>query len=142
MIFNRLHLSYCLSNSLKMKKILLLLLILFVSCQKKELPTNISSALKDLDNFKKITRHHDSLISILDESKINNLSLDSLQSIIVSVKVDREMLQERQDKLDELLKYNPEYSDYDEIKNRELKFDIDINKNYDLILKRRSNFKN
>ena len=119
-----------------MKKTLLLLLILFVSCQKKELPSNVSSALRDLDDFEKISRDYDSLISTLDKSKINNLSMDSLQSIIVRVKVNREMLEEREDKVEELLKYNPEYSDYTEIKNREIKPLIDINENYNLINKR------
>ncbi|KFF07322.1 hypothetical protein B0A68_15615 [Flavobacterium reichenbachii] len=39
-------------------------------------------------------------------------------------------------KVEELLKYNPEYSDYDEIKNRKTIPLININENHDLILKR------
>lgn len=119
-----------------MKKTFLLLFIVFASCVKKELPSNVSIALNDLDGFIKINRDYDSLISILDESKINDLSIDSLNSIIVRIKVNREMLQEREYKVEEFLKYNPEYSDYDEIKNRKTIPVIDMNKNYDLILKR------
>lgn len=119
-----------------MKKTLLLLFIVFASCEKKELPSNVSSALYDLDVFKKISRDYDSLVSTLDESKINGLPIDSLNSIIVRIKVNREMLQEREYKVEEFLKYNPEYSDYDEIKNRKTIPLININENYDLILKR------
>ncbi len=119
-----------------MKKTFLLLFIVFASCAKKELPSNVSIALNDLDGFIKINRDYDSLISILDESKINDLSIDSLNSIIVRTKVNREMLQEREYKVEEFLKYNPEYSDYDEIKNRKTIPVIDMNENYDLILKR------
>ncbi|MBP4137358.1 hypothetical protein [Flavobacterium geliluteum] len=119
-----------------MKKTLLILFIIFASCAKKELPSNVSIALNDLDGFIKINRDYDSLISILDESKINGLSIDSLNSIIVRIKVNREMLQEREYKVEEFLKYNPKYSDYDEIKNRKTIPVIDINENYDLILKR------
>lgn len=119
-----------------MKKTFLLLFIVFASCAKKELPSNVSIALNDLDGFIKINRDYDSLISILDESKINDLSIDSLNSIIVRIKVNREMLQEREYKVKEFLKYNPEYSDYDEIKNRKTIPVIDMNENYDLILKR------
>jgi hypothetical protein len=119
-----------------MKKTFLILFIVFVSCAKKQLPSNVSIALDDLDIFEKINRDYDSLISTLDESMINRLSIDSLNSIIVGVKVNRVMLQEREYKVEEFLKYNPEYSDYDEIKNRKTIPVIDINENYDLILKR------
>ena len=115
--------------------------IVFASCEKKELPSNVSSALYDLDVFKKICRDYDSLVSTLDESKINGLPIDSLNSIIVRIKVNREMLQEREYKVEEFLKYNPEYSDYDEIKNRKTIPLIDINENYDLILKRHTALK-
>jgi uncharacterized protein (DUF111 family) len=119
-----------------MKKTLLLLFIIFASCAKKELPSNVSIALSDLDIFKKINRDYDSLINTLDESKINKLSIDSLNSIVVAIKVNREMLQEREYKMEEFLKYNPEYSDYDEIKSRKTIPLIDINEKYNLILKR------
>ena len=110
--------------------------IIFASCAKKELPSNVSIALSDLDISEKISRDYDSLVNTLDESKINSLSIDSLNSIIVAIKVNRDMLQEKQYKVEEFLKYNPEYSDYDEIKNRETTPLININENYDLILKR------
>lgn len=119
-----------------MKKTLLLLFIVFASCTKKELPSNLSSALYDLDVLKKISRDYDSLVSTLDKSKINGLPIDSLNSIIARIKANREMLQEREYKVEEFLKYNPEYSDYDEIKNRKTMPLININENYDLILKR------
>ena len=119
-----------------MKKILLLLFIILASCAKKELPSNVSIALSDLDILKKISRDYDSLINTLDESKINSLSIDSLNSIIVAIKVNRDMLQEKQYKVEEFLKYNPEYSDYEEIKKRATIPLININENYDLILKR------
>ena len=124
-----------------MKKIILFFFIVFISCSKKELPSDISYALYDLNSYEKISRDYDSLISTLDEPKINNLPYDSLESIIVQFKVNKEMLQERKDKLDEFLKYNPQYSDYEEIKNREAKFPIDIVKNYDLILNRYTDLK-
>ncbi|MCC9062586.1 hypothetical protein [Flavobacterium piscisymbiosum] len=124
-----------------MKKTLLLLFIIFASCAKKELPSNVSIALSDLDILKKINRDYDSLINTLDESKINRLSIDSLNSIIVAIKVKREMLQEKEYKVEEFLKYNPEYSDYDEIKKRVTMPLININKNYDLILKRYATLK-
>ena len=119
-----------------MKKALLLLFIIFASCAKKELPPNVSIALSDLDISEKISRDYDSLVNTLDESKINSLSIDSLNSIIVAIKVNREMLQEKEYKVEEFLKYNPEYSDYEEIKKRVTTPLININENYDLILKR------
>lgn len=123
-----------------MKKIFILLLIVFVSC-KKELPSNVSMALIEVNDFEKICRDYDSLINTLDESKINSLPLDSLDNIIVRLKVNREMLEERENKFEEFLKYNPELSDYDEIKNRKINSVIDINKNYSLILKRHADLK-
>ena len=119
-----------------MKKILLLLFIIFASCAKKELPSNVSIALSDLDISEKISRDYDSLVNTLDESKIKDLSIDSLNSIIVAIKVNREMVQEKEYKVEEFLKYNPEYSDYEEIKKRATISLININENYDLILKR------
>ncbi|MGL4384697.1 MAG: hypothetical protein ACRCS4_05270, partial [Flavobacterium sp.] len=78
-----------------MKKIILFFFIVFISCSKKELPSDISYALYDLNSYEKISRDYDSLISTLDEPKINNLPYDSLESIIVQFKVNKEMLQER-----------------------------------------------
>ena len=110
--------------------------IIFASCAKKELPSNVSIALSDLDISEKISRDYDSLVNTLDESKIKDLSIDSLNSIIVAIKVNREMVQEKEYKVEEFLKYNPEYSDYEEIKKRATIPLININENYDLILKR------
>ncbi|CAD0004100.1 hypothetical protein [Flavobacterium salmonis] len=124
-----------------MKKIFLIIIIVFVSCNKKELPSNVSMALHELDDFEKICRDYDSLVNTLDESKINTLPLDSLDNIIVRLNVNREMLEERENKVEEFLKYNPELSDYDEIKNRKTNSLIDINENYSLILKRHADLK-
>jgi len=124
-----------------MKKIFLIILIVFVSCNKKELPSNVSMALHELDDFEKICRDYDSLVNTLDESKINTLPLDSLDNIIVRLNVNREMLEERENKVEEFLKYNPELSDYEGIKNRKTNSLIDINENYSLILKRHADLK-
>ncbi|WP_343698176.1 hypothetical protein [Flavobacterium sp.] len=52
-----------------MKKTLLILFVIFASCAKKELPSNVSIALDDLDGFIKINRDYDSLISVLEDLK-------------------------------------------------------------------------
>lgn len=122
-----------------MKKIFLILIVLiFNSCKEKTLPSNIANTLDDCEMQTKINREFDSIILNLNESEIKKIKLDSLESIISQMKFNREILNEKESKLEELLKYNADYSDYDEIKNRKILPVLDIRKNYELILNRYS----
>lgn len=124
------------------KNLLFLIVLIFISCKEKKLPNNISAALWDYEIQESINSKFDSIIINLDESKINKLAIDSLDVIISQEKFNRNILEEKENKLQELLKFNVEYSDYDEIKNRKIEPIADIGKNYDLILNRYYNLKN
>jgi hypothetical protein len=98
-------------------------IILLTSCGEK-LPTNISSALWMSNTNMNSLNQVDSIILTLSESDINNLSADSAFSLYASHENLQQSANKADKELDELLKYNPEYSDYSEIKERVYYFTI------------------
>jgi hypothetical protein len=101
-----------------MKKIILTILILsvFVSCKKK-LPSNIESAVRGCELNYKMHRNSDSIILNLTTEEIDKLPYDTITKLIGDLDFNRNMDESNEKELKELLTINPEYSDYDEIKN-------------------------
>jgi hypothetical protein len=101
-----------------MKKIILTILIIsvFVSCKNK-LPSNIESAVRGCELNYKLHRKSDSIILNLSTKEIDKLPLDTITKLIGDLEFHRNMEKSDEKELEELLKINPEYSDYDEVKN-------------------------
>jgi hypothetical protein len=101
-----------------MKKIILTILIasIFVSC-KKELPSNIKSAVIGCEMSYKIHRKMDSIILNHTKEEIDKMPLDTITKLIGDLEFNRNDEESNEKELKELLKINPEYSDYDEVKN-------------------------
>jgi hypothetical protein len=101
-----------------MKKLFLLFfwLLLMFSC-KKELPSNIKDAADRVNYFVSYHQKFDSMIVNIDTTSICKLDRDSLYTLYFISENNIKNYKESVLKLEELLKYNPEYSDYDEIKN-------------------------
>jgi hypothetical protein len=106
-----------------MKKLVLftMLVVLFVSCKEK-LPSNMSSALYNYERQVEYNRESDSIILSLTKESIDKLSMDSINIILFKNAYASDRYNEVEKKLDEYLKYNPEYSDYNEIKNKVLPY--------------------
>lgn len=101
-----------------MKKNILSILIIsvFVSCNKK-LPSNIKSAVIGCELMYKINRKSDSIIFNLTTKEIDKMPLDTITKLIGDIEFHRNAEKSDEKELKELLKINPEYSDYDEVKN-------------------------
>lgn len=107
-----------------MKKLLLLLffgLLLMFSC-KKELPSNIKDVVNEVNYIVSYQQKFDSIIVNMDTISIYKIDKDSLFSLYLFSNENEKKYQESVLKLEELLKYNPKYSDYDEIKNIKIPF--------------------
>lgn len=119
-----------------MKKIIAILglSVSLISCQEK-LPANIDSALYSYEFAVKCGDPTDSLVISLNQQSIDKLTVDSITTIISTCEYYREKQSKAAKELDELLKYNPEYSDYDKIKNKRSQYrwtsDDLYRKNYD-----------
>jgi len=125
-----------------MKKTLLLSLIVLASCGKKELPSNIESALSNYEAQNTLKSEFDKVINGLDEREINQLSIDSLGSIIDKQNVFNQILDVEERELREALRKNPEFSNSDEVKNRKKHTStVEFFKKYNLILKRYTSMK-
>ena len=101
-----------------MKKIILTILIasIFVSCKKK-LPSNIGSTVRVGEFYYDLHRKSDSTILNLTTEEIDKLPLDTISKLIGVLEHNRDMEESNEKELKELLTINPEYSDYDEVKN-------------------------
>ncbi len=101
-----------------MKKIILTILIMsvFVSCKKK-LPSNIKSAVIGCELNYDMHRKSDSIILNLTTEEIDKLPLDTITKLIGDLEFNRNLEEGNEKELKELLINNPEYSDYDEVKN-------------------------
>jgi len=101
-----------------MKKIILTILIasIFVSC-KKELPSNIKSAVIGCEMSYDRNIKSDSIILNLTTEEIDKLPLDTITKFIGDLEFNRNDEESAEKELKELLAMNPEYSDYDEVKN-------------------------
>ena len=101
-----------------MKKLIAIIAIAFSlsSCGEK-LPANIQSALSwyeiQVDNVNK----SDSLILSLKPEDIDKMSSDSITILLGANEMQHNAVTKADKELQELLKFNPEYSDYESIKN-------------------------
>jgi hypothetical protein len=101
-----------------MKKFTLSLLVIvsLFSC-KEELPSNISTKLyfKDYHLAKLDTMY--SIINSLSDDDISKLSKDSVSSLIFNYTYYADRYKEYNDELNDILKYNPEYSGHPDLLN-------------------------
>lgn len=110
-----------------MKKLVMVLLfavVTIVSC-KQELPSNIKSSLDMVNFYANRMNSIDSIIFNLSKNEIDKLSKDSISSLLYSSNAYSKWYHESYNELEELLKYSPQFSDYDEIINRRYHFTIE-----------------
>lgn len=106
-----------------MKKITLFVLIaLSIASCKKELPNIIKTAIFNCELQYDLNSDIDSIILNLDKSKISQLSKDSLSSLIFKQNFGDKQIKQSETELENLLRLNPEYSNYDEIKNMKTRY--------------------
>ena len=101
-----------------MKKLLVfsMVFVSFVSCKEK-LPSNIGSAISSIEFDYEVRRDFDSVIVSMDKISIDKLTRDSLRSLVFKKNWYEDKDKKNKTELDELLKYNPKYSDFSEVKN-------------------------
>jgi hypothetical protein len=101
-----------------MNKIILTILIIsvFFSCKNK-LPSNIESAVRSCELEYNIHRKSDSIILNHTTEEIDKMPLDTITKLIGDLEFHKNNEEGVEKELEELLKINPEYSDYDEVKN-------------------------
>jgi len=99
-------------------------LVTMVSCKDK-LPENISSAVRWSEVHLNSLNEVDSVIIKLTDKDIENISVDSARSLYVRHNISYDEYNSSIKEIDELLKYNAEYSNYDELKNRKYHFTIE-----------------
>lgn len=101
-----------------MKKLIATIAIAFslTSCQEK-LPANIQSALSYYEMQIDIANKSDSLIYYLEPADIDKMSSDSIHIMLGVNELQVNYAEKAEKELQELLKFNPEYSDYEQIKN-------------------------
>jgi hypothetical protein len=101
-----------------MNKIYIFIISTFlISCETK-LPDNIDKATDRVIHMNETFYQKDSLFCSLTKEQIDNLSADSLLSITTSFEISKNLRKDADNELNELLKYNPEYSNHTKIKNR------------------------
>ena len=113
-----------------MKKIILTILIasIFVSC-KKELPSNIKSAVIGCELSCDNRKVNDSTILNLTKKDMDTLSKKTIDDLLWFNEYYEKDYKENSEELKELLKINPEYSDYEEVKKmKEPYYHKDISK--------------
>ena len=101
-----------------MKKLIAIIAITFTltSCQEK-LPSNIQSALSYYEMQVDIGNKSDSLIYHLEPVDIDKMSSDSIHIMLGVNEMHGNNVTKADKELQELLKFNPEFSDYEQIKN-------------------------
>lgn len=103
------------------------ILLIASGCGNDRLPSNIASILvaeqANLDELNRI----DSLIISLNDEEINKISKDSCFSLYSSHNNFQEWYDKSSKELDDILKFNPSYSDYSEIKNKKYPYTIEKN---------------
>ena len=115
-----------------MKKIIFTILIItiFASCNKK-LPSNIKSAVIGCELSNSMHRKGDSIILNLTKEEIDKMPLDTITKLVGDLEFNRNDEKSNEKELKELLKINPEYSDYDEVQNmKKSYFDDNLIKSY------------
>ena len=113
-----------------MKKVLLGLTLIYMltSCEEK-LPSNIEGKVHSVEFQNRFADEFDSTILSMDKNSIDNLSYDSLQTLIWEEEYYQKNCKEAKKELEDILKYNVKYSDHPRIKtlHERLKYS-----NYDL----------
>jgi len=101
-----------------MKKVLLSLVIVvsLFSC-KEELPSNISTKLYFKDYYLAKLDTTYSIINSLSDDDISKLSKDSVSSLVLDWKRYSDEYLEYYNELNDILKYNPEYSGHPDLVN-------------------------
>jgi hypothetical protein len=101
-----------------MKKVILgaLLLLSIVSC-KKELPDNIKSKIDTCEFYYELGKENDSIIISMSKNDIDKLKKEDIEEILRRQEMSSKNYKSSEEELDEILKYNPEYSNYDDVKN-------------------------
>jgi hypothetical protein len=96
-----------------MKKFTLSLLVIvsLFSCKEK-LPSNISFTLSQRNEYQTKLNQLESIINPLTDSDISKLSKDSLFNLYTDYDFNYDFYKKYDDELDELLKFNPEYSSH------------------------------
>jgi hypothetical protein len=113
-----------------MKKVLLgLTLIYMLTSCKEKLPSNIEGKVYSVEFQNRCAGEFDSTILSMNKNSIDNLSYDSLQTLIWKEEHHEENCKEAKKELEDILKYNVKYSDHPRIKTlyERLKYS-----NYDL----------
>lgn len=115
-----------------MKKIILSLtfISLLWSCKEK-LPSNLQSTLFMVNTYAQNMNSVDSVIIGLTDTDINKLSSDSAFSLYAGHTNSHSTYEKYQEELNELIKYNAKYSDYDEVKNQTYHFTVQNRIPYD-----------
>lgn len=113
-----------------MKKILLGLTLLYMltSCEEK-LPSNIEGKVYSVEFQNRFADEFDSTILSMNKNSIDNLSYDSLQTLIWSEEYREKNCKEAEKELEDILKYNVKYSDHSRIKTLHRRLNYS---NYDL----------
>ncbi len=94
----------------------LLIIFLGFSCKDK-IPNNILKQMETVEIHLKGLNEKSNIILNLTQNQIDNLSLDSISSILLDYSIWEEEYGKSKNKLDDLLKYNSVFSDYEEVKN-------------------------
>ena len=116
-----------------MKKTLVVAIALIALSCKEKLPSNIKSELSSYKFAANFNKPSDSLIVSLTKEEIDDLSDEKISSLIFRDAYASDDYDNAEKKLDELLKYNSKYSDYDEVKNKTefyRNLNLEINKKY------------
>jgi hypothetical protein len=98
---------------------------LFIFSCKEELPSSVSNQLNSVNYYVQEMNGTDSVIWSLDDDEIRSLSPDSALSLISQHSTRKNLYDNASDELDEIIKINPQYSDYEDIKNRRYHFVIE-----------------
>jgi len=104
-------------------------LVFLVSC-KKELPEILQSKIKSCELAYEYGKENDSVIIHLQNNEIDKLSKDSIQKLIFNADRNRARYAETEKELEEMLKINPEYSNYDEYKAMKKPYYLKDSKKY------------
>jgi hypothetical protein len=87
-----------------------------VSC-KKELPDNIKSKIDTCEFYYELGKENDSIIISMSKNDIDKLKKEDIEEILRRQEMSSKNYKSSEEELDEILKYNPEYSNYDDVKN-------------------------
>jgi hypothetical protein len=97
--------------------ILAILSVFLFSCKEEKLPSNIKSAVFNIEWAYQESYSHDSLMENMDKKYIDNLSEHSIDSIFWDHDKHMNEKSAAKKQLDKLLMYNAEYANHKELNN-------------------------